>query len=173
MVELKLGGPDRCDDGGFLAVSRDGKLVVAGTHRDQNLAPGILEVVAVPSIAPVADVAPTIEAAPNPASAGPVEFLVHVRNNGPGRERRRAEVRGHASDWRGADRPGRVQLTAVVRHDLHPWLDPGWRGGGRVGHDDGHRIRGRPVRHGDRTSSSNDLDTGNDAATAEVVINPT
>ena len=84
VVELKLGGADRWDDGGFLAVTRDGKLVVAGTHRDQNLAPGILEVVAVPTIAPVADVAASIEATPNPASAGPVEFLVHVRNDGPG-----------------------------------------------------------------------------------------
>ena len=37
----------------------------------------------VPTLWPVADLAPVVEATPNPAPAGEVEFQVRVRNDGP------------------------------------------------------------------------------------------
>ncbi len=83
ILELDLSGQDRWDAGGFIAGTRDGKIVVAGTQADGSSTPGALEVVAVPSLYPVADVAVSIGATPNPAPAGPVEFIVRVRNDGP------------------------------------------------------------------------------------------
>ncbi len=174
VVELKLGGPDRWDDGGFLAVTRDGKLVVAGTHRDQNLAPGILEVVAVPSIAPVADVAPTIEAAPNPASAGPVEFLVHVRNNGPG------GASGVALRFEATQATGEVRTSQGECSSPLSYVTTCALGSIPVGEEAIVSVTTTVTGFEEGlfgtatvTSSSIDLDTGNDTATAEVVINPT
>ncbi len=82
VVELPLGDPDVPDDGGFLALTRTGGIVVAGTDLVAG-GEGNLEIVAVPSLAPRADLTPIVTATPNPASAGPVEFEVRVRNDGP------------------------------------------------------------------------------------------
>ena len=83
IVEIDLSGQDRWDAGGLIAAARDGKIVVAGTHAGGSNTPGTLEIVAVPSLAPVADLAVSVTATPNPAPAGPVEFQVRVRNDGP------------------------------------------------------------------------------------------
>ena len=105
ILELDLSGQDRWDAGGFIAGTRDGKIVVAGTHADGSSTPGTLEVVAVPSLHPVADVAVSIGATPNPAPAGP------VRVPGAGAQRRAdggtgvaPHVRGVATDRDGAAR---------------------------------------------------------------------
>jgi uncharacterized delta-60 repeat protein len=81
-VELPLGVPGVLDGGGFLALTRTGVIVVAGTDRVGGSA-GTPEVVAVPSLAPSADLSTIVTASPNPAPAGPVEFRVGVRNDGP------------------------------------------------------------------------------------------
>jgi uncharacterized delta-60 repeat protein len=83
VVELPLGVPDKDDSGGFLALTRGGAIVVAGTDVTGSHGNGTLEVLAVPSLVPAADLSAVITATPNPAPAGPVELQVHVRNDGP------------------------------------------------------------------------------------------
>ena len=82
-IELPLGVPSGRDQGGLLALTRTGAIVVAGADLISQNAEGTLEVVAVPSLAPVADLAAVVAASPNPAPAGPVQYTVRVRNDGP------------------------------------------------------------------------------------------
>ena len=82
-MEVDLGASSQIDSGGLIALRPDGMLAVAGTRSTQLFAPGTLAVTAVPSLAPRADLAVTLNATPNPAGPGPVSFTARIRNDGP------------------------------------------------------------------------------------------
>ena len=148
--------------------------MVAGTQADGSSTPGTLEVVAVPSLYPVADVAVTIGATPNPAPAGPVEFIVRG-------SQRRADAATGAHLTFEASQPtgnhqhesGCVQVAGPEHDDVHVRHDPGRRRGRRVARRT--HVSGTEegvFGHATVTANATDPDPADNFATIEVLINP-
>lgn len=82
IVLADLGTEGHFDEGGLLAVEPDGRMLVASSSGPGFEAPGPIAVARLVPSAPLADVGVALSA-PGSASAGPVELLATVGNDGP------------------------------------------------------------------------------------------
>ena len=172
-LDVDLSGADR-QDRGLITVARDGKIIVAGNHNDDsNSLYGTLEVLAVPSLAPVGDVAVSVGATPNPASQGPVQFQVRVRNDGPmeatgvGLTFDASQATGPGVPSRGSCKSPQPRITTCTFGAIPPGAEVLVSIGTSVtGTEEG--LFGTATI----TSTSHDPDPSDNSTTLEVIINP-
>ena len=83
MHTTELGPTVGHDSVGALALSADAKPMIAGTYTPTAGLGQAIAVARYNTSTPFADVSVALTATPNPATAGPVELLATVRNDGP------------------------------------------------------------------------------------------